>query len=107
MRVEDPFDAIHRSVETTIKMGEEAGILPKDVLRYGNRNKICYAITTGKISPWMLYQSDSGINFLDDLQEDHVKMVIDYINPELWKIKFNREPENVRAIKEILTAGGY
>jgi hypothetical protein len=34
-------------------------------------------------------------------------MIIDYINPELWKIKFNREPENVKQVKELLNAGGY
>lgn len=107
LRIEDPLDAIHRSVETTIKMADDESILPKDVLRYGNKNKICYAITTGKISPWMLYQSDSGVQFLDTLYTDHVSMILEYINPELWKIKFNREPENVRTVKELLNVGGY
>ena len=55
----------------------------------------------------MLYQSNSGVKFLDSLNESQVKMVIDYINPELWKIKFNREPENVKQVKELLNAGGY
>jgi len=107
LRVEDPLDAIHRSVETTIKLAEIESINPKDVLRYGNGNRICQNIANGKLSPWMLYQSDSGIDFLDRLNESQVKMVIDYINPELWKIKFNREPENVRTVKEILAHGGY
>lgn len=107
LRVEDPLDAIARSVQTTIDLAELEGILPKDYIRYGNVNKICHSITNGKISPWMLYQSNSGVIFLDKLNESHVKMIIDYINPELWKIKFNREPENVRTVKEILTHGGY
>jgi hypothetical protein len=34
-------------------------------------------------------------------------MIIDYINPEQWKIKFNREPENVKQVKELLTIAGY
>lgn len=107
LRVEDPLDAIARSVQTTIDLAEAEGILSKDYLRYGNPNKICHSITNGKISPWMFYQSDSGVKFLDNLNESQVKMVIDYINPELWKIKFNREPENVRTVKEILQTGGY
>jgi hypothetical protein len=107
LRVEDPLDAIARSVQTTIDLAEVEGILPRDYLRYGNPNKICHSITNGKISPWMFYQSDSGVKFLDNLNESQVKMVIDYINPELWKIKFNREPENVKQVKELLNAGGY
>lgn len=107
LRVEDPMDAIHRSVETTMKLASDEGILPKDVLRYVNANKLCQYIANGKLSPWILYQSTSGVEFLDTLNETQIKMIIDYINPELWKIKFNREPENVKQVKEILNAGGY
>jgi hypothetical protein len=107
LRIEDPLDAIARSVQTTIDLSEPERLLSKDYLRYGNSNKICYAITTGKISPWMLYHSDSGTKFLDKLDQTQVKIVIDYINHELWAIKFKREPENVQQVKELLNAGGY
>lgn len=107
IRSEDPLDAIARSIQTTIDLAQIEQIQSKDYLRYGNVNKICYEITKGKINPWILYQSESGLKFLDNLNESHVDMIIDYINPELWKIKFNREPENVRTVKEILNAGGY
>ena len=107
MRVEDPLDAIARSIQSTIDLAQTEQLQSKDYLRYGNVNKICYEITKGKISPWILYQSDSGLKFLDTLNEVHIAMIIDYINPELWKIKFNREPENVKQVKELLNAGGY
>ena len=107
LRIEDPLDAIHRSVETTIEMAVVETIQNKDYLRYGNRNKICYAITTGKISPWMLLQSKSGIEFMDNLDPTQIKMIIDYIDPDKWALKFHREPENVKQVKELLNAGGY
>jgi hypothetical protein len=107
LRSEDPLDAIARSIQSTIDLAQTEQIQSKDYLRYGNVNKICYEITKGKISPWILYHSDSGLKFLDTLNETHVAMIIDYINPELWKIKFNREPENVNQVKELLNAGGY
>ena len=107
LRKEDPFDAIHRSVETAIKLAETENIQPQDILRYGNINKICYQVTLGKISPWMLYQSNSGVQFLDTLNPDRAKLIIDYIDPEQWALKFKREPDLVRQIKEVLTLGGY
>lgn len=107
LRHEDPMDAIARSVETTIKLAESESIRACDYLRYGNVNKICYQVTLGKISPWMLYQSDSGSRFLDTLNPDHVKIIIDYINPEQWALKFKKNPDDARQVKEILTAGGY
>jgi len=107
LKVEDAFDAIHRSVETTIDWAEKDNIQPRDYLRYGNTNRICLLIATGKISPWMLYCSDSGIQFLDKLNEAQVKIVIDYINPELWKIKFNRDEQLKQQITDTLKQAGY
>ena len=63
------MDAINRSIETMTLVAEQDKILPNDCLRYSNRNKICYLITKGKISPWMLYQSKSGVKFLESLDE--------------------------------------
>jgi hypothetical protein len=107
LRVEDPYDAIHRSVQTCMELSETEGIQARDCLRYANPNKICYLISTGKISPWLLYQSDSGIRFLETLSPDRVTIVLDYINPEQWAIKFKRDPEVAKQIKELLSTGGY
>ena len=107
IRKENALDAIARSIETTIKESVDDRLQSHDYIRYGNVNKICYAVTTGQISPWMLYMSESGTKFLSDLSEDRVKMISDYINIELWAIKFKREPEIVTQVKELLRAGGY
>lgn len=107
MREEDPFDAIARSIETTIQLGQSEDIQGKDCLRYCNKNKICYAITIGKISPWLLYQSDSGKAFLDKLDATQVKIVFDYINPELWAIRFHKNPTMAQEVKTLLKTGGY
>lgn len=107
LREEDPYDAIARSIETTIALAEKEQIQGKDYLRYGNSNRICYAITTGKISPWLLYQSDSGKEFLDNLDETQVKMIFDYINPQLWAVKFKRDISKIKEIQELLNNAGY
>lgn len=107
LREEDPLDAVARSIETMIKLSEPEKILSKDYLRYGSSNKICYQITTGKISPWVLYQSESGKEFLDNLDETQVKMIFDYINPELWAVKFKRDIQQVNEVKELLKSAGY
>lgn len=107
LRKEDPYDAIARSVSACNELAEIEKIQVHDVLRYGNANKICHAITTGKISPWMLYQSDSGTKFLDNVNQDHIKIIIDYINPEQWALKFKREPKIAEEIKSTLKQAGY
>ena len=49
LKEEDPLDAIKRSIETTIELAQHENIQNKDVLRYGNKNKICYNIINGKL----------------------------------------------------------
>jgi lipid A disaccharide synthetase len=55
----------------------------------------------------MLYQSSSGVHFLSTLRDDQQKMIMDYINPEQWAIKFKRDSNMVEQVKELLNAGGY
>ena len=106
-KTEDPLDAIARSIETTINLAEADRIQTKDVFRYGNKNKICYEVTKGKISPWMLFHSESGQKFLESLDVTQQKMILEYINPEQWAIKFKRQHNILQQVKELLSAGGY
>lgn len=107
LRHEDPLDALARSIETTIDFAEKDSILAKDYLRYGNKNRICSLIMNGKISPWMLYQSESGVELISNLDEHQLKMIMDYINPEQWAILFKRNPEKVKEVKNLLAEAGY
>jgi hypothetical protein len=107
LRTEDPLDAIARSIETTVSLAEELNIKNNDVIRYGNTNKICYLITTGKISPWMMYHSNSGVEFLKKITPDQERLIMDYINPELWAIKFMKNSNQVAEVKEVLKLAGY
>ena len=106
-KTEDPYDGIARTIETFVEIANDDKILTKDVLRYGNKNKICFMITKGKISPWVLYQSESGTEFISNLDMTQEKMIIDYINPEQWAIKFKRQSNIIPEVKELLRAGGY
>lgn len=107
LKTEDPLDAIARSIETTAKLAIDEKIQTHDVFRYGNKNKICFEITKGKISPWMLYHSTSGLDFISKLDKTQEKMIIIYIDPEQWAIKFKKQNNIINEVKALLTAGGY
>lgn len=107
LRHENPLDAVARSIETLLKLSEDTQIQGCDYLRWGNANRVCHQITTGKISPWLLYHSGSGVKFLETLNEDQLKMVFEYINPELWALQFKRHNDAVEEVKELLRRGGF
>jgi len=107
LKDEDPFDAVARSVETMIDHAKEIEIQGKDCFRYANKNRIVQMIVNGKISPWILYNCESGIAFLESLDEVQQKYIYDYINPEYWLIKLKRDRGIMNEIKQILKVGGY
>jgi len=107
LKTEDAYDAVKRSIQYCMDLAPEYNLQYHDLLRFGNVYKICHAVTTGKISPWMLYQSSSGVEFLSKLDPTQEKIVLDYINPEHWAIKFLREADTVVDIKKLLKDAGY
>jgi hypothetical protein len=102
LRLEDGLEAVKRSIDHMLTLAEQENIKLLDVLRFVNPNRICHMITVGHISPWVLYHSDSGREFLSNLNADQGALVMDYIDPERWQIKFLRESQQVAEIQALL-----
>ena len=100
-------DALARAMEYSIDWAEKQGHPAQDCVRYGNSNAVCYAITTGRLSPWVIYNSESGQQFLADANEEQLAMVWPYINADVWHKKFSDYPADHEYAKEILTKAGW
>lgn len=74
--------------------------------RYGNSNRICHHIVTGRVSPWVVYNCDSGIDFLGHLTEEQIGMVMPYIDPDFWNRKFTDYMADVEWCKHVLKEAG-
>lgn len=77
-----------------------------EYFRYGNSNRICYHISSGRISPWVVYNCDSGVDFLSKLSEDQIKIVMPWIDPDYWQRKFKDYVSDSEWIKDILLRAG-
>jgi hypothetical protein len=86
--VENVNDALARAIEYGITWSEESGHPAEDCLRYGNTNAVAYAVTAGRVSPWILYNCDSGQKFLSELDATQIAMIWPYIDSEVWMKKF-------------------
>jgi hypothetical protein len=107
LRIEHVNDALTRSIEWSIDWSEKHATQAKDCIRYGNTNVICYAITSGRISPWCIYNSVSGVEFLNKLTEDQVSMIWPYIDSDIWQRKFQDYLADVEYVKDILKQAGW
>jgi len=77
-----------------------------DYFRYGNSNRICHHVATGRISPWVVYNCDSGVAFLDGLTEEQVVMIVPWIDPEHWQRRFQDYLGDTEWVKDVLKKAG-
>ena len=107
LRDEAVSDALTRAIEESIAWAEETGGSANDLLRYGSINRICYLISTGRISPWVLYNSDSGMQFLNNLTQEQVTMLWSIIDTDFWTGKFHKYRADQEYAREILRQAGW
>ena len=107
LQVEAVDDALARAIEYSITWHETTGHPAHDCLRYGNTNAACFAITTGRVSPWVIYNSESGQKFLSSLDSTQVAMIWSYIDSDAWQKRFAERPEDQAYAQQILTRAGW
>lgn len=107
LKVEHVDDALARAIEYSIDWAEKSGHPAQDCLRYGNTNTLAYAVTTGRISPWVLYNSESGLKFLSELDPTQVAMIWPYIDSETWTKKFADYMADQEYARDILKKAGW
>ena len=107
LRAENVNDALARAMEFGITWQEQTSNPAHDCLRYGNSNAMCYAITTGRISPWIIYNSESGQQFLSELSTEQIAMIWSYIDSDFWMKKFQDYPADQEYAKDILIKAGW
>lgn len=107
LRSENISDALIRAVEQSIDWGEKTGNPAQDYLRYGNENAICHAIISGRVSPWILYNCDSGTELLARLNPGQVSMIWSLIDTDFWSKKFLDYSADTEYVRETLKAAGW
>jgi hypothetical protein len=102
-------DALERGIKEMQQYAEDHPELKngfRDYFRYGNANRISFHISTGRISPWIIFNSTTGVEFLDGLGQDQLQLIMPWIDPDVWQKKFKDYAEEQQIAKEILTAAG-
>jgi hypothetical protein len=107
VRSEAATDALGRALETAIDWSDQTGNPDRDYLRYGNDNVICHAVITGRTTAWVLYNSDSGMEFLARLNTDQVAMIWSMIDADFWQRRFQDYPADTEYVREMLRKAGW
>ncbi len=74
--------------------------------RLGSINRIVQQIRDGRISAWIVYNCDSGIEFLDQLNEEQIELIMPWIDPDFWQRKFKDYLADTEWVKDVLVKAG-
>lgn len=108
LKKESPQDALERALKEmqNYASGNDTIADFSHYFRYGNVNRICHHITTGRISPWVVYNCDTGIEYLEGLNTEQMDIIMPWIDPDHWNRKFKDYVADAEWCKHVLKAAG-
>jgi hypothetical protein len=104
---ENATDALTRALETSMDWSEATENPTEHFLRYGNSNKICHYVTTGRVTGWTIFNCDSGHEWLENLTEEQLAIVWDFLDPDRWSRILKDYPGDTEYMKEMLRKAGW
>jgi hypothetical protein len=101
-------DALERGLRTMEEYANgDSGLASfSHYFKYGNPNRICHHITTGRISAWIVYNCASGIEFLESLDEGLLAVVLPWIDPDDWNRRLQDYLADTEWCKHVLREAG-
>tara|TARA_B100002019_G_scaffold293271_1_gene319782 strand:+ start:1265 stop:1999 length:735 start_codon:yes stop_codon:yes gene_type:complete len=106
IRREATQDALERSIKTMERWAEDKESVFNHYFNYVSSNLLVQHVTTGRISPWVIFNCDSGVQALDKLSTEQIEMIFPYIDPDFWKRKFVDFFADTEWVKAILKEAG-
>ena len=108
MRREAVQDAVERALLEMQSYADEVKTLANfnDYFRYGNANRICHHISNGRVSPWIVFNCVSGVEFLETLNEENISIILPWIDPDFWQRKFKDYVADTEWVKMVLEQAG-
>ncbi len=102
-------DALERALKEMQDYADNDPILGNSFSNYfklGSRNRIVNHIQNGRVSPWVVFNCASGIDFLSSLNEEQIVIIMPWIDPDFWQRKFKDYAADTEWVKDILQKAG-
>jgi hypothetical protein len=65
-----------------------------------------FHICSGKISPWVLFTSTAAQDLIDNMSNEQLKMITDYLDVDYWQRRMNVNPQDGKFVSEIMEQMG-
>lgn len=102
IKTENVESACERSVQTMIDWGCKNSAQWNHYFSYANLNRITYDVRDGKVSPWVLLNSDNGMTSLKKMTDEQLNTISPMIDPGFWAERFKTRKTDLDFVKNII-----
>ena len=107
LRKENPQDALERGVLEMQMWAEENKVDVSQFFRLATPSRICSMLVNGRISPWLIYCSDSGNDSLTKFNSEQLTIAYPWIDPDYWQKRLKDYAADTEWCRHILKQAGY
>ena len=100
------WDGVERSIKSITAWGEEAQESYGDYFKKAGTARIMTDVRKGAVSGWIVFCSDSGCEWLSNLENSDLELVWDFLDASRWKVQLTKHPEEAVEISEICKNAG-
>lgn len=94
--------ALQRSIGHMMDWAEKNHSVWNHYFNYVSVNRAVFDIKDGKVSPWLLLNSVNGRNLLSKFNDEQLSAVGSTIDPEFWRRRFTKNPDDVDLVKQVI-----
>ena len=94
--------ALERSVTHMMNWGESNNAPWNHYFLYVSLSRATFDIKDGKISPWLLLNSNNGKALLKKLSDDQLEAISSVLDLQFWMNKFKKRPDDVELVKQVV-----
>lgn len=105
-RQETAEQALERNVMLMKEWSMQTGENWFDFFRKINPNVGTMWVRSGRISPWVLYNVDSALQFFERCSPEQISIIKQFAPPGPWKIRFNKDKDGCEFIRNTLQDSG-
>jgi hypothetical protein len=94
--------ALERSIKTMIAWGEANNASWNHYFLYASPSRIMFAVKDGKISPWIILNSNNGKTALKSFDDTQLQAISNVMDLQYWLNKFKKLSADVDLVKQVV-----
>lgn len=102
IRVETVETALQRSITHMMKWADDNNAQWNHYFLYVSLSRACYDIKDGKVSPWLILNSNNGKEMLRKFNDEQLAAISSTIDLQFWMNKFKKLMADTELVKQVV-----